>query len=112
MKSLNLSTGQNIPLDNDGYLANLGDWQDDVAAALAQEENISLTEEHWQIINLVRMFYQTYEIAPSQRPLVKAVKKELGDDKGNSMYLMKLFPGSPAKLVARIAGLPRPTNCF
>ena len=46
------------------------------------------------------------------RVLVKRVKADLGADLGTSIALMKLFPGSPAKLVARIGGLPRPTNCI
>jgi len=46
------------------------------------------------------------------RPLVKFVGQELGKDKGNSMYLLTLFPGSPAKLGSKIAGLPKPENCL
>ncbi|MTI12342.1 TusE/DsrC/DsvC family sulfur relay protein [Sansalvadorimonas verongulae] len=111
MKSLKINDTE-IPLDNDGYLVNLSDWNTDTAHALAQDENISLDEAHWEIINLIRQFYQQYELAPSQRPMVRYVKENLGAEKGNSMYLMKLFPGSPAKIVSRIAGLPRPTNCF
>jgi tRNA 2-thiouridine synthesizing protein E len=46
------------------------------------------------------------------RPLVKLVKEQLGEDCGSSVYLMGLFGGSPAKTAAKIAGLPRPTNCL
>jgi len=46
------------------------------------------------------------------RPLVKLVKEKLGEDCGSSVYLMGLFGGSPAKTAAKIAGLPRPTNCL
>ncbi|WP_281648618.1 TusE/DsrC/DsvC family sulfur relay protein [Parendozoicomonas sp. Alg238-R29] len=99
-------------LDNDGYLVNLSDWNTEVATALARTENIELSGAHWEIIHLIRQFYHTYDMAPSQRPLVRYVKENLGQEKGSSMYLMKLFPGSPAKIISRIAGLPRPTNCF
>ena len=51
-------------------------------------------------------------LSPAMRPLVKLVSSELGPDKGRSIYLMKLFPGNPALLASKIAGLPRPTNCF
>ena len=44
--------------------------------------------------------------------LVKLVAARLGATKGNSIYLLSLFPGNPAKLAAKIAGLPRPTNCL
>ena len=43
---------------------------------------------------------------------VKAMKKQLGEDKGNSRYLYKLFPKGPAKQATRIAGLPKPAKCI
>ena len=46
------------------------------------------------------------------RALVKYVRLNLGEDKGRSIYLMKLFPGSPAKVSSRLAGLTRPANCL
>ena len=101
-----------LKLDKDGYLRDTADWNQDVATMLARESGVELTDEHWQILELLQAFYQEFEHAPSQRPFVKYIANNLGKDKGNSMYLMKLFPESPAKLAARIAGLPRPTNCF
>ena len=46
------------------------------------------------------------------RPLVKYVSQTLGSDKGSSIYLLQLFPGSPAKVASKIAGLPRPEHCL
>lgn len=101
-----------LELDNEGYLRNLSDWDKSVAVTLAEHESLTLTDAHWEIIHVIREFYATFEHSPAMRPLVKAVKLKLGDDKGKSIYLMKLFPGSPAKLVAKIAGLPKPENCL
>lgn len=101
-----------VPLDPEGYLADLNDWSEAVAEQLADDEGIELTPEHWDIIRLVRDFYARYEMAPAMRPLVKATQQALGSEKGRSIYLMRLFPGSTAKIVARIAGLPKPTNCL
>lgn len=101
-----------IALDKEGYLKNLGDWDEAVAHALALHENIELTAAHWEIIQVLRDFHQRFEHSPPMRILVKSVKQALGEDKGNSIYLMQLFPDSPAKRAARIAGLPRPTNCL
>ena len=101
-----------LNLDNDGYLANLDEWSTDVTIELAALEGVVLTEAHWEVIYALRAFYQQYELAPNQRPFVKHIANTLGKDKGNSLYLMKLFPESPARVAARIAGLPRPTNCF
>lgn len=101
-----------LTLDNDGYLADLNQWNRDVAEQLAALEGITLTPAHWEVIDALRTFYQQYQLAPSQRPFVKHIANTLGAEKGNSIYLMQLFPESPAKVAARIAGLPRPTNCF
>lgn len=111
MNTLQVGT-RTIALDKEGYLQQLEDWNEDVALALAHRDNIEMTEAHWEVVHLLRRFYQRFEHSPPMRILVKSLKQELGDDKGNSIYLLQLFPGSPAKLAARIAGLPRPTHCL
>lgn len=98
--------------DTEGFLKNLNDWTPEAACLLAENEGITLQEEHWEIISVLREFYQQFEISPAMRILVKTIKESLGEEKGNSIHLMKLFPGSPAKLASKIAGLPKPTNCL
>jgi len=98
--------------DKEGYLLDLADWNADVAHKIAADNGIQLTENHWEIINLIRDFYARHEVSPAMRPLVKRTRETLGTDKGNSLHLLRLFPGSPAKLAAKIAGLPRPTHCL
>jgi len=100
------------PRDKQGFLIDLNDWNEDLANKIALEENIKLTEAHWEVIHILRQFYLEYAISPAMRILVKAVKQQLGDDKGNSIHLLSLFPGSPAKIASKIAGLPKPTNCL
>lgn len=100
--------------DRDGYLKQLSAWDREVATALADEAGIRLGDEHWAVIDVLRAFYAEHRVSPATRVLVKAVGKALGADKGTSAYLMQLFPSkqSPALVIARIAGLPRPTNCL
>lgn len=102
----------NIARDNEGYLKNLDDWNEDIAYLLAKEEGIELTEEHSLIINIMRDFYIKHNTSLSIRPLVKIIARELGDEKGNSIYLHKLFPKGPAKQANKIAGLPKPIRCI
>jgi tRNA 2-thiouridine synthesizing protein E len=109
---LNLPDGRQLALDSDGYLKQLSDWDKTVAQALASVEGFELTPAHWEIITLVQAFYQQTGLSPATRPLVKLVAQHAGADKGKSIYLMKLFGGKPALSVSRIAGLPRPANCF
>jgi tRNA 2-thiouridine synthesizing protein E len=110
---MNITVGNKaLALDEDGHLQKLADWNEVVADALAEQEGINLNEQHWEIINLLREFHTTFELLPSMRPLVNYVRIKLGDEKGRSIYLMQLFPPSPARVAARIAGLPRPENCL
>ena len=98
--------------DQEGFLRELDTWTPEVAAHIAAKENVQLTDAHWEVIELLRRYYQTYDTSPAMRPLVKFCRLELGPDKGSSIYLLSLFPGSPAKLGSKIAGLPKPDNCL
>lgn len=98
--------------DKLGFLRNLDDWSVDVAEQIARCEGISLSEQHWELIRLIRSYYQEYDSSPAMRPLVKYIAKNLGPEKGRSVYLLSLFPESPAKICSKIAGLPKPDNCL
>jgi tRNA 2-thiouridine synthesizing protein E len=98
--------------DGEGFLRRLEDWTPDVARQIAAAEDLELSDAHWEIIYLLRDFYRDFDSSPSMRPLVKYCALKLGPDKGRSIYLMSLFPGSPAKLGSKIAGLPKPDNCL
>lgn len=98
--------------DSEGFLRRLEDWTPQVACQIAESEQLVLTEAHWEVLNLLRDYYQRYDSSPAMRPLVKYCAINLGGDKGRSMYLMSLFGGSPAKIGCKIAGLPKPDNCL
>lgn len=104
--------GRSIALDKDGYLANLEDWSESVAEALARDEALHLNAEHWEVLHLLRAFYAEFQLSPANRPLIKYVALNLGAEKGTSLHLNLLFKGAPAKLAAKLAGLPKPTNCL
>lgn len=103
--------GKSLETDEEGYLANLSDWTEDVANEIAKAENVEMTQNHWDVVNFLREYYNEYQIAPAVRVLTKAIGKKLGPDKGNSKYLYELFPYGPAKQACKIAGLPKPTGC-
>ena len=98
--------GKSLELDADGHLANLGDWTEEVAAAVAADVGIAeLTEDHWKVIHFMRKVFTEDGDAPSIRRLTK----ESGVD---TKSLYKLFPKGPAKKAAKIAGLPKPKGCI
>lgn len=109
---MNAGNDIEIDVDKEGFLQNYRDWNPAVADRLAASEHIELTPAHWEIIDLLRRFYQEFDTSPAMRALVNYTRQHLGDDKGRSIYLLRLFPGSPAKIGSKIAGLPKPENCL
>lgn len=98
--------GKTLALDKDGHLANLQDWNEDVARQIAASEGVpDLTEDHWKVINYMRKVFLEEGDAPSIRRLTNqsGVPTKL---------LYSLFPKGPAKKAARIAGLPKPKGCI
>ncbi len=103
--------GKTFEHDEEGYLTDLNEWNEDLAALIAKDEEIDMTDEHWEVVNFLREYYNEYQIAPAVRVLVKAIKKKFGKEKGSNKYLYELFPYGPAKQACKIAGLPKPTGC-
>lgn len=104
--------GSNQMTDQNNYLSELPQWSEDLALKLGLKEDLALSKDHLDILLIARNFYADYGFSPSMRPLCKLVTADLGIDKGRSLYLNKLFPGSPAKIAAKLAGLPKPKNCI
>lgn len=101
-----------INFDTEGFLQNPDDWNEILAIQIAKKENITLNSEHWELIKYTRDFYFKFNILPSIRLLVNIISKKYGKIKGNSRYLLKLFPGGPATQVMKIAGLPNNLKCL
>lgn len=104
--------GKTIELDEENYMVDLSEWNEDIAKVLADQDEMKLTDNHWEVIKFLREYYQEFQIAPAVRVLTKEIGKKLGPDKGNSKYLYELFPYGPAKQACRFAGLPKPTGCI
>lgn len=101
-----------VSLDTEGFLRDYRQWNEQAAATIAQLEGIELTDRHWQVLYAARRFHQRFDRSPDTRPLVNWLRTELGDEFGSSIALMGLFPEQPARLVSKIAGLPKPPNCL
>ena len=104
--------GLTIKTDEEGYITDLSLWDTELATLIAAAENIEMGDDHWEVVNFLRNYYEQYQIAPAVRVLTKAIKKTLGPEKGNSRYLYELFPHGPARQASKIAGLPKPTGCI
>ena len=97
--------GKSIETDGNGNLTDPGTWDEDVARALAAEDGIELTQEHWDVINYLRTEYLENNEQPMERAINKGMSKIWGK-KVSSKDLYTLFPLAPSKQGNKIAGLP------
>lgn len=110
--TLVLTDQQQVDLDEQGFLLDWQLWQPEVAELMAEADGLSLGEAHWEVLAFLRDYFERYDLAPGMRVMVKAVRQRLGEEKGNSRYLYRLFPEGPAKQGCRYAGLPKPVSCI
>jgi tRNA 2-thiouridine synthesizing protein E len=98
--------GRPVELDADGFLADTDAWSVEIAEAIAADAGIpALTDRHWQVVHFMRDRY----LATGEAPSIRALGKESGVP---VKELYQLFPKGPAKLAARIGGIPKPRGCI
>jgi dissimilatory sulfite reductase related protein len=98
--------GSPVELNDEGFFEDPDQWTEDMVPELAAKEDIDeLDDKHWQVIRFMRQEY----FANGTGPTVRA----LGKTSGVSVKeLYQLFPKGPAKIAARIAGIPKPKGCI
>ena len=98
--------GVDVSLNDEGFLEQPDQWTEAMATEIAKDEGIEpLTAQHWRVIHFMRDEY----FAKGTGPTVRA----LGKTSGVSIKeLYQLFPKGPAKLAAKIAGIPKPRGCI
>ncbi len=93
---------------DNGYLVDINDWNEEIAAAIFVEEEIDATEEHWDIVRYVRA-----EIIDGNEPNERGIMKEMGKKWGRkvkSKEMYEMFPGMPSKQGLKIGGCPQSTR--
>lgn len=103
--------GNAYPVDAQGFLKNRLTWNQDLGKHMAALDEVDLNAEHWLIIDYFREYYETYNVPPPMRMVMRVFKKEFGEENANSRYLHQLFSGSPTKMASKYGGLPKPKNC-
>ena len=103
--------GKTILLSEAGWMEDLSEWSEEVAAEIAKNEKVELTDEHWDIINEARGFFTANGVIAEPRVFSKLMKKKYGVDRSSSKYIYGLFPYGLIKSANKIAGLPRPKGC-
>lgn len=94
--------------DTEGYLIEPDSWSEEVALVLAQDENIEMTDEHWDVIRFMRDFYEEHQVAADARFAIKHLAERVGRDAQKRLFV--LFPYGYVKQACKIAGMRRPRN--
>ena len=98
--------GHDVDVNDEGFFEHPEQWREDMASDLARAEGIeALTDRHWQVIRFMRKEYQEKGTGPTVRVLGKTSGVPVKE-------LYELFPKGPAKVAAKIAGIPKPRGCI
>ena len=98
--------GTAVDLDDEGFFTDPSQWTEDMAVELAAENGIdALTDQHWQVLHFMRKEYDEKGTGPTVRVLGKTSGVSVKE-------LYQLFPKGPAKLAAKIGGIPKPKGCI
>ena len=98
--------GVAVTLNDEGFFEDPNQWTEAMAVELARQEGIDeLTDRHWQVIRFMRDQYQAKATGPTVRVLGKTSGVTVKE-------LYQLFPKGPAKVAAKIAGIPKPRGCI
>jgi dissimilatory sulfite reductase related protein len=98
--------GSEVTVNDEGFFTDPAQWTEDMAPQIASQEGIpELTERHWQVIKFMRHEYEAKGTGPTVRVLGKTSGVTVRE-------LYQLFPRGPAKIAAKIAGIPKPRGCI
>ena len=98
--------GREVEVDADGFFVDPSRWSEEMAPEIAREEGVpELTDRHWQVIKFMRHEYDEKGTGPTVRVLGKTSGVAIKE-------LYQLFPKGPAKMAAKVAGIPKPRGCI
>ena len=95
--------GHEVTLDEEGYFADPLQWNEEVAAEMAREEGLLLTEKYLEVLRYLRRKY------------FDGKKLSLRDINRSGIISLRefyaMFSGAPLRTSSRLAGLPKPESC-
>ncbi|MBI5462445.1 MAG: TusE/DsrC/DsvC family sulfur relay protein [Gammaproteobacteria bacterium] len=104
--------GETYKVTQIGNLIDLHRWNPQLAEFMASQEGITLSADHWEVLNFLRAFYFEYGVTPMVKILMKHMAEEVGAERASREHLYHLFPKGPSRQGSRIAGLPEPQGCI
>jgi len=103
---------KNIPRDSSGFIKNTNMWSMDFALEVANECSLNLTNQHWQIINLIRDLYEKTQKVPELRTVLKYFRINNPQLNIDRKYIYNLFPYGYGQQACKIAGMREPKKLW
>jgi tRNA 2-thiouridine synthesizing protein E len=98
--------GRSVDLNDEGFFVDPDQWSEDMVPELARSEGITdMSDRHWQVIRFMRKEFAEKGTGPTVRALGKTSGVSVKE-------LYHLFPKGPAKVAAKVAGIPKPRGCI
>ncbi|MBX2884123.1 MAG: TusE/DsrC/DsvC family sulfur relay protein [Granulosicoccus sp.] len=97
-----------LEVDNEGFLLDPADWSPELAVELARLEEIALGDQHWAVVNFVRDEFETNEVVPAARHVLRMLKAQFGEAHASRKALYQLFPYGYGQQACKIAGMRKP----
>jgi tRNA 2-thiouridine synthesizing protein E len=95
-----------VELNDEGFFVDPTQWTEEMVPELARRDGIDpVTDRHWSVIRFMRSEYFDKGTGPTVRMLGKSSGFSIKE-------LYELFPKGPAKIAARVAGIPKPRGCI
>ena len=101
-----------ITTDEHGFLVDPEDWTEKFAQQVARDENITLSDDHWAILLIIRALYVETSTVPELRTIMKNLKNTLGEDKATRKFIYQLFPYGYGQQACKIAGMRLPRKLW
>lgn len=97
-----------VGLDDEGYLLDPEQWDNDVAVALADTIAVDMTEQHWEIVHMVRNHFEDHQSVPELRRVLQKLRQIHGKEIATRKYVYNLFPYGFGQQACKIAGMRKP----
>ena len=95
--------GVTVELTDDGYFTDPSQWTKEIAAEIASQEGVELTDKHFEVLEYLRG-----KQSRGEQLTIRGINKS-GIVDVKTFYQM--FPGAPLKKSTKIAGIPKPESC-
>jgi TusE/DsrC/DsvC family sulfur relay protein len=103
-----LNRESKVNLDNEGYLTDPSEWDENVALRLADSLSLEMNEERWEVVRIIRDYYEQTTCVPELRRVLKTLKEQFGKDKATRKHVYYLFPYGYGQQACKIAGMRKP----